>query len=236
MSMRPRRAPPGPPPAVLDPENVQIGLFGARFVKRAHEHLAVDGEAPDVGFKEQGYLLLATPEAFPVMQDNHAVQRAHGADVVLQSPDELSARFPWLRAEGLAGAFLGLSNEGWLDPYALLQAFRRKARALGVTYVEDEALGVTRQGSRVTAVTLRDGGRIEAGVVLDAAGARDAARIAAMVGVELPVEPRKRCTFVFQCREDIGVTPLTILPGGISFRPEGGAFLPTSARPPSATR
>jgi FAD-dependent oxidoreductase domain-containing protein 1 len=207
------------------PENVRIGLFGAQFVKQIGEYLEVDGAVPDVGFREGGYLLLATPEALPLMQANHTTQRANGADIAFQTPDDLQTRFPWLDAAGLAGGFLGLSNEGWLDPYGLLQAFRRKARALGVTYVEDEAVGLTRHGSRVTAVTLRDAGQVQAGVVVDAAGARDAARIAAMAGVELPVEPRKRCTYVFECREDIGVPPLTILPDGVTFRPEGRGFL-----------
>jgi FAD-dependent oxidoreductase domain-containing protein 1 len=207
------------------PENVRIGLFGAQFVKQIGEYLEVDGAVPDVGFKEHGYLLLAAPEALPMMQANHATQLANGADIAFQTRDELVARFPWLDTGGLAGGFLGLSNEGWLDPYGLLQAFRRKARALGVTYVEDEAVGLSRHGGRVTAVTLRAAGRIHAGAVLDAAGARDAAKIAAMAGVELPVEPRKRCTFVFECRADIGVPPLTILPDGVTFRPEGRAFL-----------
>lgn len=214
------------------PENVQIGLFGARFLKRIDEHLAVDGEVPDVGFRERGYLLLATPDMLPVMRANHAIQREHGADIAFQTPDELRARFPWLATDGLAGGFLGLSNEGWLDPYALLQAFRRKARSLGVTYVADEAVDLSREGNRVTAVTLRDAGRIEAGAVVDAAGARGAAKIAAMAGVELPVESRKRCAFVFECREDLGVPPLTILPNGVAFRPESRGFL-TNVSPPA---
>jgi sarcosine oxidase len=213
------------------PENVRIGLFGAQFVKRIGEYLAVDGEVPDVGFIEGGYLLLATPEALPLMQANHATQRANGADIAFQTRDDLGARFPWLDAGGLAGGFLGLSNEGWLDPYALLQAYRRKARALGVTYLEDEAVGLTRDGGRITAVILRAAGRVRAGVVLDAAGARDAAKIAAMAGVELPVEPRKRCTYVFECREEIGAPPLTILPDGVTFRPEGRGFL-SNVSPP----
>jgi sarcosine oxidase len=221
------------------PENVQIGLFGAQFVKRIGDHLEVDGEVPDVGFKEHGYLLLATPETLPLMQANHATQRANGADIAFQTRDELASRFPWLAPEGLAGGFLGLSNEGRLDPYGLLQAFRRKARTLGVTYVEDEAVGLTRQGARVTSVTLRRAGRIQAGAVVDAAGARDAAGIAAMAGVELPVEPRKRCTYVFECRQDIGVPPLTILPDGVTFRPEGRGFLanvsPPRERDPTTT-
>lgn len=207
------------------PENVRIGLFGAAFVKRIGEHLAVDGDVPDVGFRERGYLLLAAPEALPLMRANHAVQLENGAAIAFLSPEELRRRFPWLAPDGLAGGFLGLANEGWIDPYALLQAFRRKAQALGATYVANEAVGLATSGARVTGVTLRDGGQVAAGSVVDAAGARDAAKIAAMVGVELPVEPRKRCTFVFECREDLGMPPLTILPNGVTFRPEGRGFL-----------
>jgi glycine/D-amino acid oxidase-like deaminating enzyme len=31
--------------------------------------------------------------------------------------------------------FLGVQNEGWLDPWALLTAFRQKALSLGVLYL-----------------------------------------------------------------------------------------------------
>jgi glycine/D-amino acid oxidase-like deaminating enzyme len=167
-----------------------------------------------------------------MMHDNHAVQRKHGAEIVFQSPSELKTHFPWLNTEDLAGGFLGLSNEGWLDPYGLLQAFRRRARSLGVTYIDDEAIGVARQGSRAGPVTLRDAGQIEAGVVVNAAGARDAAHIAGLVGIELPVEPRKRCVFVFECREAMGRMPLTIFTNGLGVRPEGRSFLCNMAPPP----
>ena len=214
------------------PENILIGLFGAYFIKHIDQYLSVDDGAPDIGFKESGYLLLASPEALPMMHDNHAVQRKHGAEIVFQSPSELKTHFPWLNTEDLAGGFLGLSNEGWLDPYGLLQAFRRRARSLGVTYIDDEAIGVARQGSRAGPVTLRDAGQIEAGVVVNAAGARDAAHIAGLVGIELPVEPRKRCVFVFECREAMGRIPLTIFTNGLGVRPEGRGFLCNMAPPP----
>src|SRR5690242_6486564 len=43
------------------PENIRMSLFGAEFVRRVGEHLAVDGEAPDVSWREGGYLFLASP-------------------------------------------------------------------------------------------------------------------------------------------------------------------------------
>ena len=213
------------------PENIEIGLYGAQFVKEIGEHLSVDGEAPDVGFREQGYLILATEAGIPALNPVLATQRAHGADISFLDPDALGGRFPWIVTDGLAGASFGERNEGWLDPYGLLQAFRRKARDLGADYVHDEVVDLTRDGDRVTAVVLREGGTVSAGVVVDSAGARNAAQVAAMAGVEIPVEPRKRSAFVVATKEDVSAWPLTIHPNGVWGRPEGQGYLCGTAPP-----
>ena len=214
------------------PENIRIGLFGAEFVKNIGQYLSVDGEAPVVDFKERGYLILASPDTLALMQDNHALQRQLGADIAYQTNDDLTVRFPWLATQGLAGGFLGLANEGWLDPYSLLQAFRRKAISLGVTVITDEVNQLRSRKNRVSELVLRSGRSLTLGVVLNAAGARDATGLAAQLGIQLPVEPRKRCAFVFECREEIGDTPQVILPNGVAFRYEGQRYLATVAPPP----
>ena len=214
------------------PENIRIGLFGAEFVKNIEQYLSVDGEAPVVDFKERGYLILASPDTLALMQDNHALQRQLGADIAYQTNDDLTVRFPWLATQGLAGGSLGLSNEGWLDPYSLLQAFRRKAISLGVTVITDEVNQLRSRKNRVSELVLRSGRSLTLGVVLNAAGARDATGLAAQLGIQLPVEPRKRCAFVFECREEIGDTPQVILPNGVAFRYEGQRYLATVAPPP----
>ena len=214
------------------PENIRIGLFGAEFVKNIEQYLSVDGEAPVVDFKERGYLILASPDTLALMQDNHALQRQLGADIAYQTNDDLTVRFPWLATQGLAGGSLGLSNEGWLDPYSLLQAFRRKAISLGVTVITDEVNRLRSRKNRVSELVLRSGRSLTLGVVLNAAGARDATGLAAQLGIQLPVEPRKRCAFVFECREEIGDTPQVILPNGVAFRYEGQRYLATVAPPP----
>ena len=214
------------------PENIRIGLFGAEFVKNIDQYLSVDGDLPEVGFKERGYLILTTPDALAPMQENLALQRKIGANIAYRSNDELTARFPWLLSDGLAGGFLGLENEGWLDPYALLQAFRRKAISLGVNVIRDEVTGLRCRANRITEVALKSGASVTPGVVLNAAGARDATGLAAGIGVELPVEPRMRCAFVFECRERIGITPQMILPNGVAFRSEGERYFAVVAPPP----
>lgn len=207
------------------PENIRIGLFGAAFVKDIGRYLSVDGEAPVVDFKERGYLILASQDSLPTMQENHVLQCRLGAENQYQTNEDLSRRYPWMDTRGLAGGFLGLENEGWLDPYSLLQAFRKKAISLGVEYITDEVTTLRREGGRITEVDLRSGASLSAGTVLNAAGARDATALAAQVGIHLPVEPRKRCAFVFECREDVGPTPQVILPNGVAFRYEGERYL-----------
>jgi FAD-dependent oxidoreductase domain-containing protein 1 len=207
------------------PLNIEISRFGVQLIKDLDRWLGVDGAPPpQIDFVEGGYLFLATPAGLPILQRNYAVQRAHDVQVVLLDPDDLRARFPWLQVDGLAAGSLGLADEGWFDAYALLQAFRRKARSMGVEYVAGTVEGIEHQGGQVRGVRLADGRRIATERVVNAAGPR-AAQVAAMAGLELPVHPRKRSVYHFDCREQLGRTPLTIAPSGIYFRPEGESWI-----------
>jgi FAD-dependent oxidoreductase domain-containing protein 1 len=206
------------------PLNVQISQFGVEFLKSLDRYLAVDGEAPAIDLVENGYLFLATDAGLPTLEHNHAVQRELGVPVELLSPAELKARFDWMRTDDLAAASLGLAGEGWFDAYALLQGVRRKARALGVEERVGEAVDVLLDGDRVAGVRLADGSSIEAGWVVNAAGPR-AAEIAAMVGIDLPVRPRKRIVYHLESPVSLGAAPLTIDTNGVYFRPEGPAYV-----------
>ena len=184
------------------PENIRISHFGADFVRGAHETLAVEGSAPELGFVEAGYLFLATERGVDVLRRNHELQTSLGAAVALLTPDELVARFPWLSPVDLAAGSLGLSGEGWLDPYSLLMAFKAKARALGVAYESDEVVEIQRDGSRVTGVRTASGATISAGAVVNAAGPV-AALVATMAGIpDLPVRPRKRPSSLILCTSE----------------------------------
>ncbi|HET9539671.1 MAG TPA: FAD-binding oxidoreductase [Candidatus Limnocylindria bacterium] len=207
------------------PLNIEISRFGIGLIKDLDRWLGVDGAPPpEIDFVEGGYLFLATEAGLPVLRHNHAVQREHDVQVALLDPAALHARFPWMRTDDLAGGSLGLADEGWFDAYALLQAFRRKARSLGVEYVAGEVEAIEREGSAIAGVRLADGRRIATQTLVNAAGPR-AASVAAMVGAELPVRPRKRFVYHFDCRERLGPAPLTIAPSGVYFRPEGESWI-----------
>lgn len=213
------------------PVNIAIGQHGFAFLRRAAELLAVDGERAEVGLVERGYLFLATPAGVPTLEDNHRVQRDHGADVELLSPAALAHRFPWLSTDGLGAASLGRSGEGWFDGYGLLRAFRRKAIAQGARYLAAEVVGAERRGRRVRALHLADGHRVACDIVINAAGPW-ARPVAAMLGVDLPVRARARTVFVIDAAEPLPGCPLVIDPSGVWLRPEGRHYLTGVSPPP----
>lgn len=206
------------------PENIQLSQFGTEFLRHFGDTLAVDGDRPDVGFQEKGYLFLSTPGGEKVMRENNALQRSLGADIVLKTPAELKATWPWLNVEDLALGSYGVTGEGWLDAYGMMRAFRRKAIAQGVTYIEDEVVAINKAGRTVTGVTLKSGRQIACATLVNAAGT-GATALSAQVGVVLPQESRKRCVFYFTCPEKIADCPMVIDPSGAYFHPEGEGFI-----------
>jgi glycine/D-amino acid oxidase-like deaminating enzyme len=206
------------------PVNIAISRFGIGFLREAGRTLAVDGDAPAIGLHESGYLFLVPESGRAVLEQVHAIQRAESVDVAILDPAALVARFPWLSPEGVAAASLGLSGEGWFDGYALMQAFRRKARALGTTLVTGEVTGFRRAGGRVEAAVLADGTAI-AGDWFVNAGGPWAASVAARLDIDLPVRARRRCVFVVTCPDRIDNCPLMIDTSGVWVRPEGDRFI-----------
>jgi FAD-dependent oxidoreductase domain-containing protein 1 len=196
------------------PENIRMSRYSFGWLREA-----------GVGLRESGYLFLATAVGASILEDNVTVQRAEGADVELLSARELGARFPWLALDGVTLASLGREGEGWFDGYALVQVLRTRARELGADLVTAEVVDLEVVGDRVAWVILADGRRIEPDVVVDAAGPW-AHEIAAMAGVDLPVEARRRSVFVFDVASDPPLDcPLVIDTSGAWFRPEGESFI-----------
>ena len=206
------------------PENIRLSQFGSHFLKSVDVHLSVDGEVPAIGFKERGYLFLATPQGLDILQANHLTQRAEDVDVSLLTPAQLQSRFPWLNVDDLSAGSLGNSGEGWLDAYALMQGFRRKAQSLGVQYRQARVQALHREGRRVTSARLSTGELITCGTVINAAGT-GATALAQSAGISLPVQARKRSIFFFTSSARLDSCPMVIDPSGAYFRPEGEGYL-----------
>ncbi len=208
------------------PENIRLSTFTLGLFRRLREEF---GEDADIGFRETGYLILAGEAGLPILRANHAVQLAEGGNIVVEDAATLTRRFPWLSDEGIAAGALGLTGEGSFDAHALLALFRKALRGK-VDFVTGTVTGIVREGNRVSAVMLDNGDRFEAGTIINAAGP-GASKVAALAGIALPVEPRKRNVFVFEARKRIEDLPLLVDPSGVYVRREGSVYITGGAEP-----
>lgn len=203
------------------PENIRLSQFTLGLFRRLREEFGADA---DIGFRENGYLILSTDEGLPVLRANHVAQQAEGADIVIEDAGAIVRRFPWMSAEGIAAGAFGRTGEGWFDAHAYLALFRKALRTRKVDFVSAAVTGIERDGDRLTAVLLDNGERLGAGVVVNAAGP-NAGKVSALAGIALPVEPRKRSVFVFEARDRFPDMPLIVDPSGIYVRPEGAVYI-----------
>lgn len=212
------------------PINIEMSAYGIQFLRNLNRDLDPD---VDIALHEKGYLILATDQGRDILRQNHATQTEFGGDVIWMEPDDLAAKYPWMNTSDLAAGCWGRTGEGWFDAYCLMQSFRKQARRRGADYIDGEVVEVLRDGDQVTGVVLKDGRRFGCGQLVNAAGT-GGSKVARMAGLEIPVEPRKRCIFVFNCRdaEDISAScPMLIDPSGLYVRPEGEFFI-TGIAPP----
>ncbi|BDW97912.1 FAD-dependent oxidoreductase [Thalassospira tepidiphila] len=212
------------------PINIEMSAYGIQFLRNLNRDL--DPEV-DIALHEKGYLILATDQGRDILRQNHATQTEFGGDIIWMEPDDLAAKYPWMNTSDLAAGCWGRTGEGWFDAYCLMQSFRKQARRRGAEYIDGEVVDVMRDGDQVTGVVLKDGRRFGCGQLVNAAGT-GGSKVARMAGLEIPVEPRKRCIFVFNCRdaEDISAScPMLIDPSGLYVRPEGEFFI-TGIAPP----
>ncbi|CAL8364593.1 unnamed protein product [Lota lota] len=228
-------------------ENIQLSLASADFLRNVNDHLGVlNQEAVDLQFNHSGYLFLAKESVAHIMEENYSTQRLAGAKVALLSPMQLKEKFPWINTEGVALASYGLENEGWFDPWTLLNAFRKKAISMGVIQSIGEVTGWLKakrislrfsSDEHFSNVDIRmpnslEYQPVECAIVVNAAGAFSAKLVDMMgigtgakdtlSGLSLPVEPRKRFIYVVNCPDGPGLDcPFLVDYSGIYFRREG---------------
>jgi FAD-dependent oxidoreductase domain-containing protein 1 len=203
-------------------ENIALSRFSIDFFERFPPTMAVDGVPAEIGFHKNGYLFIVPPSHVEQLRRNQDTQHELGCNVVWLEPEELGHRFPSMYTADLGAAVLS-PDDGWLDPYAVLMGFRKKALALGATFVTDEVVGFDRNGSAVTAARLESGRTLRAGHVVNAAGAW-AKEVCALVDVDVPIEPLRRYEHYFECQEPIESLPYLKDTQRLAFRPEGRGY------------
>ncbi|WP_419908586.1 NAD(P)/FAD-dependent oxidoreductase [Candidatus Poriferisodalis sp.] len=209
-----------------NPLNVQISRFSADFVRNFRERLGGDLEIPDIFVHHFGYMYLAADERFAdTLRRNQAIQAELGSGTRIMSPAEIKADYPFYNVEDIICGSHNLTDEGYFDSGTMFDWWRRKARHNGVTYVTDEVVDLITATGQVTSAVLASGTTVRCGTLVNAAGPR-AVEVARMAGAALPVEPRKRYTFIFDAAEPLDrALPLTIDPTGVHMRSDGDAYM-----------
>ena len=204
--------------------NVRISQFAADFVKNFRAYMGGDERYPELSIQSYGYMYLADNDAFAdVLRESHAVQIAAGAGTKLMSAQEIKRDYPFYNVDDVVLGSHNLVDEGYWEGAAVFAGWRRSARERGVEYVANEVVAMTRNsaGDRIESVTLASGEVIACGQVVNASGPR-AALTARMAGLDVPVEPRKRMTYIFSAEQPLDrELPLTIDPSGVHFRQDG---------------
>lgn len=205
--------------------NIRISQFAADFVKNLRRHMGGDDRVPDLSIRSFGYMYLADNEEFAeVLRQCQTVQLGAGAATRLMTPHEIKRDYPFYAVDDIVLGSINLVDEGYWDASAVFDWWRRSSRERGVEYVANEVVAMTKNaaGTRVESVTLKSGEVIACGQVVNASGPR-AARTSRMAGIEVPVEARKRYSWIFSAETPLDRDlPLTIDPSGVHVRENGG--------------
>jgi glycine/D-amino acid oxidase-like deaminating enzyme len=208
--------------------NVRISQFGAAFVKNLRQHMGGDERVPNLPIQSYGYLYLSDNEAFStVLRESQQVQQACGAGTKILTADEIKRDYPFYNVDDIVSGSHNRIDEGYFDGGTLFDWWRRSGKEKGVEFVGNEVVSMQRNtaGTRVESVTLKSGEVVSCGTVVNASGPR-AVLTSRMAGIELPVEPRKRHTFIFAAEQPLDQDlPLTIDPTGVHMRTDGQYYL-----------
>lgn len=205
--------------------NVRISQFGADFIKNFRRYMGNDPEAPEPRLQNFGYMYLAADEGFAnALKESHKVQVAAGAGTKLMTADEIKQAYPFYNVDDIVLGSHNTVDEGYWEGAVVFDWMRRSARKRGIEYLSNEVVGMTKNaaGDRVESVTLKSGEVIACGQIVNASGPR-AVLTSRMAGIEIPIEPRKRFTWIFSAEKPLDQDlPLTIDPSGVHVREHGG--------------
>ena len=202
-------------------ENIQMSQYGLEVLETFAEDMAVEGDKPDVAFRQQGNLFLADEAGKEAALKGLETQQSLGCAVEWLTLEQIKERFSLYEVDQLAGGTFG-SQDGTMDAYAVLMAYKKKAVSLGAEYIVGEVGEVLKDGDQVKGMRLTSGEELFAPFVVNSAGAW-AQKLARRAGVELPVDPIKRQVFVLETNVETDFTyPLTVLPSGLYLIQEHG--------------
>jgi sarcosine oxidase, subunit beta len=201
--------------------NIELSRYSLSIWENFKELFGID-----IAFHQQGYLFLLTSASeVATFNENLRFQQEMGVPVRLVSTDEIREIHPTLMLDDVLGGTL-CTSDGWADPYSSTMGFAQRARALGVEIFEETPVtGLIYNSGKITGVETPSG-NIATSTVVIAAGAH-AGEVGKLAGVDIPVAPYRRMSFVTEPFAAIPSSiPMTIdFSTSLYFHPESGGFL-----------
>jgi len=205
-------------------ENIQVSQYTFEILDRFEDEMTIEDRRPKIYYHRDGNLFLVDQQNQRAAEKAFELQKKLGCRIEWWSAEKIKQQYDLYEPGNLLGGTYG-PDDGHIDAYAMLMAYKAKARFLGAVYLEDDVTRIKKAGGRVSGVSLASGQNLSAGFVVNCAGAW-AAQIAATAGVELAVIPIKRQVFTLDTAvKPAGPLPLTVLPSGMYFRTETGGII-----------
>lgn len=201
--------------------NVRMSLLSMEILDALGDEI---GQPP--AYRKAGYLFLTdSPDRLAAMERAAAYQRGFGVEVEVLGAAGVRRRVPWVWGERLAGGTFG-ARDGFIDPGRLCAFFASAAAHDGVSFRHGREVVAAGEGEGGFVLRTADGSSFAAPIVVNAAGAWSA-RLAALFGVDVPVEPVRRHLFLTGPVRDLPPEiPMTIdADTGVLVRREGERVL-----------
>jgi glycine/D-amino acid oxidase-like deaminating enzyme len=206
-------------------ETSQMVVRSLAVFQRFHE--AVGGDA---GYVACGALIGVSTAMRPKLEATVTLQRSVGVRAEVLEPSDLARVEPRIDPESL-GAILYEPDSGYGDPTAVTNGYADAARRSGVRIDQGvEVVAIRSAAGRVIGVDTASGERIDAPVVVNAAGLWSGA-VARLAGITLPIVIGRHPVFVVERDASFGRPHLVYLDlaGGSYARPETGGLTLTGS-------
>lgn len=166
-----------------DPAKIRISRESIAIVSRLREETGIDVE-----WRSGGYLFVAYDgEREAAFRGLLKTQKAAGLDIDWIAPSRVEELAPGINPRGLLGGTYS-PGDGYASPLLTATAFHRLAMEAGVEFrFRERVTSFELSGNRITRL-VSDAGDYAADLFVNAAGA-DAAELAALAGVSVPVRP-----------------------------------------------
>jgi sarcosine oxidase subunit beta len=166
-----------------DLREIPLSHLARRIWADLPAHVGIDGERMFTG-----HLRLARSEADMALLERYRQDAgALGLALELMGRNALVARFPWAGPRVIGGSFC--ASDGHANPRLVGPAFALAARAAGARVEEQSEILTIEADGRDFEVTLADGRRAAAPILVNAAGAW-AGQLAAQLGEPVEVVPK----------------------------------------------